>query len=461
MSPRLRILVPALLVVGVVVAGAALTGGLGDPFLAAPGASANPSGDPGESGAGSLPSFAPTPTPSPTPRPVLGGTELYGYLPYWQMTDSMAIYLRATPVTTLALFSVSARRNGALNTTTTGYRRITGDIGARLIREAHARGTRVDLVFTSFGAERNGIFFGRIPRPTPGATPGASAGTQASQGAGASAAPPLPGPTSTGQPSPSSSPGPAPWVRTVDELVALSADLGVDGINVDVELLDPADRAAYEAFLRALRAALRAEIPDAQVSVATEAGLRGIGNAAAAAAAGVDRVFLMGYDYHWSGSQPGASAPVDRTDGLYTLRWSIDRYVEAGVPRDRILLGLPLYGMRWRVASPGRTAAVIGRGVAWIPNRHLDVVLADDFSPGRDVIEVSEVFWEQDGAEWTVTFYDSPLTTRPKLALALDNGLAGAGFWALGYERGIPGYLELMEAFRDGDVGREESPPRP
>ena len=27
---------------------------------------------------------------------------------------------------------------------------------------------------------------------------------------------------------------------------------------------------------------------------------------------------------------------------VVTLRWSIDRYVEAGVPRERILLGLPL-----------------------------------------------------------------------------------------------------------------------
>ena len=38
----------------------------------------------------------------------------------------------------------------------------------------------------------------------------------------------------------------------------------------------------------------------------------------------------MGYDYHWSGSQPGASSPVDRIDGVYDLRWSIDRYVRPG-----------------------------------------------------------------------------------------------------------------------------------
>lgn len=452
MFPRPRILVPTLLAVVVVVAGVALSGGLRIRLGSGPAASsaAGSAIDPNPS-AGAEASLAPTPSPSPTPRPVIGGTELYGYLPYWQMTESMAIYLRATPLTTVALFSVGARRNGAIHTGTSAYRRITGDIGRRLIDEAHDRGARVELVFTSFGTERNGVFFGRIPRPSPSTSPGATAGT------GAGAASPLPASPPAGPPVPAV----PPWQRTVGELVELAADLGVDGINVDVELLDEADRGAYGEFLVALRAALRAANPDARLTVATEAGLRGVGNAATAAAAGVDRVFLMGYDYHWSDSQPGATSPVDRTDGLYTLRWSIDRYVEAGVPRDRILLGLPLYGMRWRLEGPSRASAVVGRGVTWVPGNNLDVVLDDDFRPGHDPLEVSQVYWEQDGAEWLVTFYDSPATTRPKLALALDNGLAGAGFWAMGYERGIPGYLELMRDFRDGAVGRSESPPRP
>ena len=260
---------------------------------------------------------------------------------------------------------------------------------------------------------------------------------------------------------PAATPAIAPWHRTVDELVALVVKHKVDGINVDVERLDEADRAAYGAFLLALRSALREAVPDARVSVATEAGPRGVGNAEAAAMAGVDRVFLMGYDYHWSGSPPGASSPVDRTDGLYTLRWSIDRYVEAGVPRDRILLGLPLYGMQWRMAGLDRTTAVIGQGVTWVPSQHLDELLDDGFQPGRDAFEMTELFWEYDDGEWLVTYYDSPTTLRPKLALALDNGLAGAGFWAMGYERGVPGFPRLMRAFRDGEIDRSEAPPRP
>jgi spore germination protein YaaH len=245
----------------------------------------------------------------------------------------------------------------------------------------------------------------------------------------------------------------------VPELVALADDLGVDGINVDVEQLDELDRVAYGDFLSSLRRELVLRKPRAQVSVATEAGLRGIGNAATAHASGVDRVFLMGYDYHWGGSNPGAVSPVDRTDGLYDLRWSIDRYVEAGVPRDRILLGLPLYGTRWRTLGTDRTWPVVGSGQAWIPRQHLDVLLAPSFQPSRDPLELSEFFVEPDGKEWLITYYDSPATLRPKLALARDHGLAGAGFWAIGYERGAPGYRELMDDFRDGKVERAEAPP--
>lgn len=453
MSGRRRALVPAVLVVGVVVASIVLTGGFGPRLYSNPGVSPGASGvvqgSPGPLASGDVA------TPIPTPRPPLGGTELYGYVPYWQMTDAVADHLRSTRVTTLALFSVRAKRNGDLNSSPVGFRRITGDIGRRLIREAHERDARVELVFSSFGGTRNGRFFGRLGTPAPSGapTPASSAG-------------PGPSPASSATPSPAATepPATAPWHRTVAQLVSLARDLGVDGINVDIEQLDPADREAYGVFLGALRTALRDALPHAQVSVATEAGERGIGNAGVAAAAGVDRLFLMGYDYHYSGSAPGASSPVDRFDGVATLRWSITRYVEAGVPREKILLGLPLYGMTWRTTGPDRAFPVVGNGVAWVPSQHADVLRDPTFAPERDETEIAEWFARPDpesAGEWLLTYYDSPATLRPKLALARDQGLAGSGFWALGYDRGLPGYANLMTEFAAGKVGRDEAPPLP
>jgi hypothetical protein len=449
MSGRRRLLVPALLVAAVVLGSIFLTSGsrLGSQVADSPSPVATPLGPEA------------TLNPAPTPRPPLGGTELYGYLPYWQMTSAVADYLHTTPVTTLEMFSVTATRSGPIFQKPQGYRHITGDIGRRIIREAHDRGARVELVFSSFGADRNGRLFGRLDPAAPTAPPPAPP-PSADASPGPSGVVP-PAATATPVPTTYIPTGPPPWKRTVPSLVALALNLGVDGVNVDVELLDPQDREQYGEFLAALRTALRKSIRDGQVSVATEAGERGIGNAATAAAAGVDRVFLMGYDYHWSGSTPGAVSPVDRLDGIPTLRWSIGRYVEAGVPRDRIVLGLPLYGTTWRTLTPDRTGLVVGNGIPWLPRDHLDTLQDPTFAPIRDPFEMSEWFATQDGEDWLLTYYDSPATLRPKLALARDEGLAGGGFWALGYDRGVPGYEQLMADFVKGKISRDESPAAP
>jgi hypothetical protein len=455
MSPRLQLTIPGLLVVLVVGATVALAGfgmpGVGRTAIPSPSPAAPGSGGPAGSGAKLSDGGASLPAPSPTPQPPLGGTELYGYLPYWQMNASMARYLRRVPVSTLALFSVTSRSDGALDRRQTGYRRIVGDIGSRLIREAHAHGGRVELVFTSFGGDRNASLFGREPESSAGAGGSGQPGASIDPPRGSQLSPPA-------APSLDTTPRltPAPWERAARELIELAVDLGVDGINVDIERLDDADRPAYGRFLEALVDGVTEVIPAGTVSVATEASLRGARNAAEAIGANVDRVFLMGYDYHWSDSQPGASSPIDRSDGLMTLTWSIDQYLALGVPRDRITLGLPLYGMTWRTFGPDRTSLVLGAGEVWIPNRHLDLLTDPSFKPGRDLRESVEFFVTPDDDAWRITYYDSPATLRTKLALARDAGLAGAGFWALGYERGVPGYLSLMTDFRAGRIDRSD-----
>jgi spore germination protein YaaH len=347
-------------------------------------------------------------TPVPIPIP---GHEVYGYVPYWEMDDGIAEHLVDTDLTTLGLFSVTHKKSGALANGERGYRRITDDLGRRLVREAHERGVRVELVYTSFGSKKNAAFFG----------------------------------SATAQD------------RTIRELAELRDDLGVDGINVDVELLDLEDVPAYGDFVGRLRAAIRVSNERATVSVATSAGVRGTAMAAAASEAGADRIFLMGYDYHTAGSEPGASAPLGRRDGSEKdLVWSLDLYRNAGVPAERTILGLPLYGMSWPTAEAVIGAGATGRGDVWIPRRNLDTLGDPDSSPVFDSIEIVEVLSIRAGSGWRAVYFDSPASLTPKLALADSRGLAGAGFWAIGYERGLPGYTELIETFR---AGRLEATP--
>jgi hypothetical protein len=99
-----------------------------------------------------------------------------------------------------------------------GYKRITGPTGRRIIAEARDRGARTELVYTSFGTAKNDAFFTN----------------------------------------------PDARERTVGELVALAGDLGVDGINVDVEQLGIEHIPAYGEFVGRLRTALREANPKAR-----------------------------------------------------------------------------------------------------------------------------------------------------------------------------------------------------
>jgi spore germination protein YaaH len=85
-------------------------------------------------------------------------------------------------------------------------------------------------------------------------------------------------------------------------------ELALDGVNVDVEGLSAEHDLDYGRWVGELRAALRERLPEAQVSLATQANDRGAAMALAVSAAGADRIFLMGYDYHWEGSNAGATA---------------------------------------------------------------------------------------------------------------------------------------------------------
>jgi spore germination protein YaaH len=360
---------------------------------------------------------APTPEPTPVPTP---GHEVYGYLPYWVMDASIAGHLAGTDLTTLALFSVTNKRNGTLDTAQKGYQRISGPLGQELVAEAHARGTRVEVVFTSFGLDKNQRLFG--------------------------------GPVTTQD-------------RLIAGLVELVGQMKVDGVNVDVEQLDPGLVAAYGDFVARLRAALTTSQPKGQVSVATTANLGGAAMAVAATKAGADRIFLMGYDYHWAGSAPGASSPIQRRDGdPKSLTWSLDLYESLGVPVQRTLLGLPFYGMAWAVDGPEIAAPQTGRGTAWIPSDHIDLLRNPAIVPILDDIEQVEVYTlptdKRGGivvgsttpAGWLAIYVDSPETLTPKLAMADARGLAGAGFWAIGYERGLPEFTALIAKFHAGKL---------
>jgi hypothetical protein len=342
---------------------------------------------------------------TPTAAPLASGAiahhlsaEVVGYLPYWQMTSTTLGQLDLGKLSEVILFSVGWDAAGHLVTTASGYRAITSSTISTFIAAAHAAGVRVALSFTSFGLAKNTAFFGL----------------------------------------------PSAQATFMSEATALVSKLGLDGADLDVELIGSASFGAYAAVAGGLRSALRSKNPVATVSVATNGNTSGAKMAAAALRAGADRAFLMGYSYRTAGSAPGPIDPLARPSGL-SLQASLGLYAAAGVPLDHVLLGLPLYGRRWATAdaTPGSPAlaGVTGSGDTFLYSG-LDalagtgtVVVQDEVAgevATRLVTLVGGVTWQ--------SFYDSRADLEAKMTIALTAPLAGVGFWALGYANGRPEY---------------------
>ncbi len=330
--------------------------------------------------------------------------DVFGYLPCWEVDDGTDAYLRYDLLSTIALFGVAFRPDGSFNTTDAGYTMVTGSRAATILQHAHAAGTRVVVSFESFNATKNAQFLG----------------------------------DTDGQ------------ATFISNAVALVTRLGADGMNIDIEGLSGSYFDEFGTFIGRLRAAAVAANPAAQVSVATNASTSGARMAAQAIQNGADRAFIMGYAYRTAGSDPvGSPAPLVRSDGGPSLTRTLDLYVAEGVPVDRTILGLPYYGTTWPTDGP-ELHAPRGDGSAanFFPSSLVGAPTGASLS--YDGVEHAAVmtWWDASKKTWMQTYYDDPASLAPKFQLALRRGLAGVGIWALGYDKGLPGYWQLIASLR-------------
>jgi len=349
-------------------------------------------------GHGTAPATVVEQASSPTPKGLTG--EVYGFLPYWEIDGGTDAYLRYDLLTTVALFAVYYDASGNLNTATLlGSGRSA--LISTIVQHAHANGVRVDLTLrpSTDTATANQAFFANAPAQA----------------------------------------------ATIANMATQVTSLGLDGANIDIESLYNSDFAAYGAFGAALRAALVKVHAGARVTVSTNANVSGANMAAQAIAHGVDRAFLMGYNYRGSTSSPvGSISPLVSSVGGLSLSWSIGQYDAAGVPRNRVLLGLPYYGMTWPTTSGVLHATRSGTGVTFLPTNGLPPPAGTTVN--YDAVESAAWYAVQDPTTkaWTETYFDNETSLRAKYGLAVNDGLAGVGMWALGYDQGQPGYWEAI-----------------
>lgn len=216
-----------------------------------------------------------------------------------------------------------------------------------------------------------------------------------------------------------------PALRTahVKALTQAASSMSWDGIDLDYENLNPADRSAFSRFAGELATAmhragkiLTIAVPAATAdSAVNDVTVRAFDYAALALVC--DELRVMAYDAAWETSQAGAIAP---------LPWVRDvlAHLTSLVPGPRLVLGLAGYGYDW---AAGRGEAVATRDV-------LQQARATSSQVQRDAASGCPWFrYRAGGLEHTVWFEDAT-SARAKLELAHRYRLAGVILWQLGEE---------------------------
>jgi spore germination protein YaaH len=328
-----------------------------------------------------LPPAQASPPPPPPTETVRLG-DVYGYLPYWEsMDDVMWEHL-----THLAIFSVGANSDGTLNNTSrwTGRAEEAVTLGATY-------GVKVHLCVTNFDASSLHSLLSSSSRRA-----------------------------------------------TLVEALGDQVDAyGADGVNVDFEGMDGADSASLVAFITELKA----RVPE--VWVATPMidwdGAYDYSELTRIS----DGVFIMGYALHGSWGDAGPNIPLYGSDrwGRYGEEWSIDDYEAYAADLSKVIFGLPSYGQSWYVnnANDIDTSTIDFIGSISYINAE-----AEAAAYGKQWDEASDTAWYAASSTEQV-WYDDAQSIEVKGEYAMSRGLAGIGFWALGYDGRDPTFWAAVD----------------
>ena len=149
-----------------------------------------------------------------------------------------------------------------------------------------------------------------------------------------------------------------------------------------------------------------------------------------ALAASVDLLCLMTYDQHTRYTVPGPVA------GWSWTKENLDYALEV-VPKEKLSLGIALYGYHWFTGDPGlgKPDKKPNPSAEYITGPNVDY-LRDTYGaePQWDAVDHTAFFWfyHDQMREWV--FYTDKRTFADRYALVKENGLQGFCSWVLGQE---------------------------
>ncbi|WP_209122169.1 glycosyl hydrolase family 18 protein [Alkalihalobacillus sp. BA299] len=217
--------------------------------------------------------------------------------------------------------------------------------------------------------------------------------------------------------------------RLLDEAIALMDQKGYLGLDFDLEYLGAQNREQYNQLMRKAKTRLdeKGYFLSSALAPQVEPGMTGVlyeGHDYATHGEIADFVFLMTYEWGWTGGPPMAVAPIDQ------VRRVIE-YAASVMPNDKIMMGIPLYGYDWTLPF------IEGETRARAIDHQEAIELAATYNAAIEYDPVAQSpffnYIDESGVKHEVWFEDAR-SIQAKFDLVKELGLRGFYYWVLGWD---------------------------
>lgn len=230
--------------------------------------------------------------------------------------------------------------------------------------------------------------------------------------------------------------------KLVSDVAPIMKDKGFTDLNLDIETFmegSPSSQLQFTRFAQTVKDELDAQkLGTLTIDLIPIALVKPKLYDAKALGAIADSIVLMTYDYHYLGSfTAGAIAPVGGAGE--TIEFDVETAIKEAlkiIPKDKILLGIPLYGYGWETMDNAPESATIPGGGSTASTRRIADILVQCATCSSYIDPVAKepylIYPEND--YFNQIYYENEVSMKEKISLAEKYKLGGLAIWALGYE---------------------------
>ena len=208
--------------------------------------------------------------------------------------------------------------------------------------------------------------------------------------------------------------------KLTESLVRDAEELGIDGINLDFEMLPSSAGVHYIQFIREMSVACRKAGLILSVDNYVPASYNDFYNIREQGIV-ADYVILMGYDEHYAGGEAGSVSSIGY------VRNAIKDALEE-IPKERVICGVPFYTRLWTEKGESTTSETAGIAAAkeWIANHKVEMEWDDTCGQ----------YYGSIGTEDSLTelWQEEERSLALKMQAIKEADIAGVAGWKLGMD---------------------------